>query len=139
MPRFPCTKTLRDRFNKIDATLFHLIQFVDLNVKAILRILKKHDKRRSPSHPRAHDTVVLGLHISSKGAANMMDSLRQTQDLDALCVTLQEFYAQLRLKEQEQVQENTSSVSAVEHETKRMPTTRGRSHTIVDETGRTRQ
>ncbi|CAB9500458.1 SPX domain-containing membrane protein [Seminavis robusta] len=100
-------KKLRESYNHVGADLLHLIQFVDLNVKGILRLLKKHDKRVTAPY-KAYDFFLFGGKTPTSAiraqnqSATMMASLRHPQALDALCVTLQTAYTQLRVVQQHQ-------------------------------------
>jgi len=90
-------KNLRDQYNKLGAKLLHLIQFVDWNVNAITRLLKKHDKRVKSSQ-RAYEAFLVG---EKSRSAIMMTSLRQESTLDALCISLQSAYREFHKLRQE--------------------------------------
>ncbi|KAG7339917.1 major facilitator superfamily transporter [Nitzschia inconspicua] len=99
-------RQLRDKYNHIAAELLQLIQFVDINVKGILRILKKHDKR--VQNHQQHDLQELFVFGHNRSRTKtcpypssiLMASLQNHRALDALCVTLQEGYTEVRLLEQ---------------------------------------
>jgi hypothetical protein len=98
-------QTLREKYNRIGASLLHLIQFVDINTKGILRLLRKHDKRVSTRENDLYELFVFGRNrnntrSSPYASATMMASLQNHQSLDALCVTLQDSYTELRLLQQ---------------------------------------
>ncbi|KAL3935278.1 MAG: hypothetical protein SGARI_003045, partial [Bacillariaceae sp.] len=107
-PRF---RALREKYNRVGANLLHLIQFVDINTKGILRLLRKHDKR--VTYHAQQDLYELFLFGHNRNAsrkcpyasATMMASLQNHQSLDALCVTLQDSYTELRLLQQEQLRQ----------------------------------
>jgi len=107
----PTTKfrPLREKYNRIGANLLQLVQYVDINTKGILRLLKKHDKRVDP-HKSVHEVFVFGksrngLRHCPYASAPLMTSLQNHETLDALCVTLQDGYTLMRHLQRQHLQD----------------------------------
>jgi len=86
---------LRDRYHAAGMQLYHLIQFVDVNVTAIRKILKKHDKT---THTSASSYYLVGGHRRS---SLMMKPLLADATLTSLCITLEAALTELKQQEQQ--------------------------------------
>lgn len=88
-------RSIRERYHSVGASLLHLIQYVDLNVTGVRKILKKHDKLRHWNASKYY----LG---SNKQSSVMLGPLIADDALAVLCATLETGLQELRLQEEQE-------------------------------------
>jgi len=89
-------RNLRQKLNGAGEELLQLIQFVDLNVTGIRKILKKHDKLNHWSASRYYLTGQ-----NRRSSYTLLPLLKSEQPLTALCVTLETAISEVRQREAE--------------------------------------
>jgi predicted MFS family arabinose efflux permease len=98
-------QVLHDKYQQAGQQLLHLIQFVDVNVTAVRKILKKHDKLMR----WAASSLYLG---GNRRSSYMMRPLLRDETLACLCVTLETALAELEQERQTAVGGSQTLVKA---------------------------